>query len=309
MALPYQWQLRANRWRSAMRGFFGGGGNQQPRPKICPACGILVGINATRCHQCGTNLNFSMAALNRRFSGFFGGTRAPVTTALLIANILIFGISVVLTLQTGQGGGLRILFGLDGEVLYRLGALWAPAVVHGEAYRLVTAMFLHGGLIHIGFNMMVLMDIGPVVEEVYGSARFLFLYLLTGIAGYLLTTAAASKLHPLPSVGASGAILGLIGVMIAITTRRGGAAMQALRSRLISWVVSIFVLGYLMRIVDNWAHLGGLAAGFLLGRIFADREPMNPAELKRAQALGWSAAIVILASFAFMILHFRDPLR
>ena len=307
LALPYQWQMRVERWRNAMSGFFGGH-NEPPRPKICPSCGTLVGINATRCHQCGTNLNFSMAAINRRFSGFFGGNRAPVTTVLLIADILIFGVSVVLTLQAGQGGGLRILFSLDGLVLYRLGSLFAPAVRNGELYRLVTAMFLHGGLIHIGFNMMVLMDIGPVVEEVYGSARFLFLYLTTGIAGYLLSTAAASKSQPIPSVGASGAILGLIGLMIAITTRRGGASMQALRSRLISWVVSIFVLGYIMRIVDNWAHLGGLVAGFLLGRVFADREPMNPAELKRAQALGWSAAIVILISFAFMILHFRDPI-
>jgi rhomboid protease GluP len=308
LALPYQWQMRVNRWRSAMSGFFGGGGDQQPRPKICPSCGTLVGINATRCHQCGTSLNFSMAAINRRFSGFFGGTRAPVTTALLIINILMFGVSLVATLQAGQGGGLAILWGLDIEVLYRLGALWAPAIVHGEPYRLVTAMFLHGGLIHIGFNMMVLMDIGPVVEEVYGSARYLFLYLVTGIAGYVLS-AYASRLHPVPSVGASGAILGLIGLMIAITTRRGGATMQALRSRLISWVVSIFVLGYFMRVVDNWAHFGGLAAGFLLGKVFADREPMNSAELKRAHALGWGAAIVLLASFAFMILHFRDPLR
>ena len=91
MALPYQWQMRVDRWRNAISGFFGGR-EEQPRPKICPACGTLVGINATRCHQCGTNLNFSMAAINRRFSGFFGG-RAPVTTALLITNILIFGVS------------------------------------------------------------------------------------------------------------------------------------------------------------------------------------------------------------------------
>jgi len=308
LALPYQWQIRVNRWRSAMSGFFGGGGDQQPRPKICPSCGTLVGINVTRCHQCGTNLTFSMAAINRRFSGFFGG-RAPVTTALLIANILIFGVSLVLTLQAGQGGGLRILFGLDGEVLYRLGALWAPAIVHGEPYRLVTAMFLHGGLIHIGFNMMVLMDIGPVVEEVYGSARFLFLYTASGIAGYILSAFTPFRPHPALGVGASGAILGLIGVMIAITTRRGGSSMQALRSRLISWVVSIFVFGFVMSGIDNWAHFGGLAAGFGLGKVFADREPMNPAELKRAHALGWSAAIVLLVSFAFMILHFRDPLR
>jgi rhomboid protease GluP len=307
LALPYQWQMRVDRWRNAMSGFFGAR-NEPPRPKICPSCGTLVGINTTRCHQCGTNLNFSMAAINRRFSGFFGG-RAPITTALLIANILIFGVSVVLTLQAGQGGGLRILFGLDGEVLYRLGALWAPAIVHGEPYRLVTAMFLHGGLIHIGFNMMVLMDIGPVVEEVYGSARFLFLYTASGIAGYVLSAFTPFRPHPALGVGASGAILGLIGVMIAITTRRGGSSMQALRSRLVSWVVSIFVFGFLMSGIDNWAHFGGLAAGFALGKIFADREPMNPAELKRAQALGWSAAIVILVSFAFMIMHFRDPIR
>jgi rhomboid protease GluP len=306
LALPYSWQMRVDRWRSAMRGFFGGGEREQPRPKICPACGTLVGISATRCHQCGTNLNYSMAAFNKRFSGVFGG-RAPVTTALLIANILVFGVSVVATLQAGKGGGLSLLWGIDNEVLYRLGALWTPAIEHGEAYRLVTAMFLHGGLIHIGFNMMVLMDIGPVVEEVYGSARFLFLYTAVGIGGYLLSAFTPFR-HPALAVGASGAILGLIGVMIALTTRRGGASMQALRSRLVSWVVSIFVFGFLFPGIDNWAHGGGLISGFLLGKVFADREPMNASEVKRANALGWAAAAVLLASFAFMILHFRDPL-
>jgi rhomboid protease GluP len=295
-----------DRWRSAMGGLFGGQ-KEQPRPKICPACGTLVGINTTRCHQCGTNLNFSMAAINKRFSGFFGG-RAPVTTALLVANILIFGVSVVATLQSGQGTGLSILWSLNGEVLYRLGALWTPAIQAGEFYRLVTAMFLHAGLIHIGFNMWVLMDIGPVVEEVYGSARFLFLYTATGIMGYVLSAFTPFRPHPALGVGASGAILGLVGLMIAITTRRAGSAMHALRSRLISWVVSIFVFGFLISGVDNWAHFGGLASGFLLGKVVADREPMNPGELKIAQALGWSAVAVLLASFYFMLRHYGDPL-
>jgi rhomboid protease GluP len=267
-----------------------------------------VGVSATRCHQCGTSLNFSMAAINKRFAGVFGG-RAPVTTVLLVVNILVFGVSVVATLQAGKGQGLSLLWGLDGEALYRLGALWTPAILHGELYRLVTAMFLHGGLIHIGFNMMVLMDIGPVVEEVYGSARYLFLYTTVGIAGYVVSAFTPFRTHPALAVGASGAILGLIGVMIAITTRRGGMAMQALRSRLISWVVSIFVFGFLMSGIDNWAHGGGLISGFLLGKVFADREPMNPGEVKRANVLGWVAAAVLLASFAFMILHFKDPLQ
>jgi rhomboid protease GluP len=294
-----------DRWRSALGGFFKVG-NEQPRPKICPACGTLVGITATRCHQCGTNLKFSMAAFNKRFAGVFGG-RAPITTLLLVVNILVFGVSVMATLQAGQGGGLKLLWSLDGEVLYRLGALWTPAIIHGEAYRLVTAMFLHAGLIHIGFNMMVLMDIGPIVEEVYGSARYLFFYAFTGIVGFVLSAFTPFRPDPVLAIGASGAIMGVLGLMIAITTRRGGASAQALRSRLVSWAVSVFVLGYFMGF-DNWAHFGGLASGFLLGKVFADREPMNPAELKRANVLGWSAAIVILASFVFMILHYRDPL-
>lgn len=301
MPLPYQWQWRIEKWKNAVRAFFGG--NQQPRPKLCPSCGSLVGINATRCHQCGTNLTFSLAAVSKGLSGFFGG-RAPVTTALLIANILMFGVSWMATAAAGQGGGLSILWGLGGEPLYRLGESFPYSIfILHQWYRLVTAMFLHGGLIHIGFNMMVLMDIGPVVEEVYGSARFLFLYAVTGIAGFLVSALSGHN-----SVGASAPILGLIGLLIAITTKRSGAHMQQLRSRLISWVVSIFVFGFLMRGVDNWAHGGGLAAGFALGKMFADREPVNASERNTANMLGWLAAAVLIASFALMIMHYRDPL-
>ncbi len=306
LVVPYRWQRRLDRVRNAIHGFWGSK-QEQPRPKICPACGTLAGINTTRCYQCGTNLNYSVAALNRRFAGVFGG-RAPATTALLIANILIFGVSVVATLQAGQGRGLSLLFGLDLGTLYRLGGMWKPSIENGELYRLVTAMFLHGGLIHIGFNMMVLMDIGPVVEEVYGSARFLFFYTVAGIAGYVVSAFTPLRSNAALGVGASGAILGLIGLMIAITTRRGGTTMHALRSRLVSWVVSIFVFGFLISGVDNWAHAGGLAAGFGLGKISADREPMNAGEIKLAHTLGAIAAAVLVASFAMMIWHFRDPL-
>jgi rhomboid protease GluP len=173
-------------------------------------------------------------------------------------------------------------------------------------YRLLTATYLHGGLIHIGFNMMVLLDIGPVVEEVYGSARYFFFYTVCGISGSLLSARFGSA----PAVGASGAILGLIGVLIAITYRRGGAQIQQLRGRLISWVVTIFAIGLFFSGLrtDNWGHFGGLAAGFLLGRYFADREPMNSRERNTAYALGWSAFAVVVACFVIMALHFSRPL-
>jgi rhomboid protease GluP len=164
-------------------------------------------------------------------------------------------------------------------------------------------MFLHGGLIHIGFNMMALMQLGPALEELYGSARYLFLYIVTGAFGFLVSSFLGTN-----SLGASGGLLGLIGAMLAVTTKRGGAYMRELRSRLISSVVLLFVLGFMGMGIDNKAHLAGLASGFVLGKIFADRQPMNVRERQIANALGWLAGIAVIVSFAFMILHYRDPL-
>jgi len=303
LALPYQWQYRLDRWKAVVQGFFGGGGNQQPRPKLCPNCGSLVGINATRCHNCGTNLRFSMAAVNRSLSGVFSGP-APITTALLVANLLMFGVEWMAAVAQGGGGGLSILWSMGGEASYRLG-MSAPygIYVQHQWFRLITAMFLHGGLIHIGFNMMSLMQLGPALEELYGSARYFFLYIVTGAFGFL-----ASSFIGHYSLGASGGLLGLVGAMLAITTKRGGSYMRELRSRLISSVVILFVLGFMGMGIDNWAHGAGLAAGFVLGKIFADRQPMDVREKQIANALGWLAGLAVIASFAFMILHYRDPL-
>ena len=244
-----------------------------------------------------------MAAVNRSLSGVFSGP-APVTTALLVANLMMFGIEWMATAAQGKGGGLSILWGMGGEATYRLG-MSAPygIYVQHQWYRLITAMFLHGGLIHIGFNMMSLMQLGPALEELYGSARYFFLYIVTGAFGFL-----ASSFIGHYSLGASGGLLGLVGAMLAITSKRGGSYMRELRSRLISSVVILFVLGFMGMGIDNWAHGGGLASGFVLGKIFADRQPMSVREKQIANALGWLAGLVVVASFAFMLLHYRDPL-
>jgi len=226
-----------------------------------------------------------------------------VTSALLIANFLMLGVSWLAYAAVGKGGGFTILWGLIGEPQYRLGASYGPPIFYAnEWWRLVTAMFLHGGLIHIGFNMMSLMQLGPALEEVYGSARYLFIYVFTGAFGFLVSAFTGHF-----SVGASGALLGLVGAMLAITTKRGGAYMQDLRSRLISSVVILFVLGFSGLAIDNWAHGGGLAAGFVLGKLLADRQPMNSKERRTAYVLGWLAGLAIVASFAIMLVHYHDP--
>ncbi len=285
-----------------MRGFFGG--EQPPRPKLCPVCGALVGIKVTRCHECGANLRFSLAALSKHVSGIFGENEAPVTTVLLIANILMFGVSWLAMVNEGVGSFSKILWGMSGETMYRLGASFGPAIFGlNEWWRLATAMFLHGGLIHIGFNMMALMQLGPALEELYGSARYLFFYVVTGMFGFLISAFFGNY-----SLGASGALLGLVGLLLAITTKRGGAYMREMRSRLITSVAILFFLGFSGIGIDNYAHGGGLALGFVLGKVFADRKPMNVNEVRTAHALGWLAGIVVLGCFILMFMHFHDPL-
>jgi rhomboid protease GluP len=210
-------------------------------------------------------------------------------------------------LSAGEGlsGGLMGLGGIALQVNNRLGASLPLAGFLGgpgnlaQPWRFVTAIFLHGGLLHIGFNMWVLMDIGPMVEEMYGSARYLFLYLATGVAGYIFSSSVGHI-----SVGASGSLLGLIGVLLAATTGRKSMAAQALRSALIRWLIYIAVMGFLFRGTDNYAHFGGVASGYLLGRLMPDRPPADLSEQRLADFLGWAAGITIAVSFGFMVVNY-----
>jgi membrane associated rhomboid family serine protease len=306
LPLPYRWQTRIDRVKDEFRGLFGGG-QQQPRPRICPVCNSLVGINTSRCHECGTNLNFSLAAMSKQLGALIS-TDTPVTTVLLITNFIMFGITVMMVMQAGNAGGFNLLWRVGGESTFRLGESLPFIAIRewNQWWRFVTAMFLHGGLIHIGLNMMSLFQLGPIVEEIYGSARFLFIYIVTGAFGFFCSS---YFLGGHVSVGASAALLGLVGVLLALTYKRGGGFALQLRRQLISSTVMLFAIGIFGGFaIDNWAHGGGLAAGLLLGRVFADRQPANNSEKQRAQLLGWAAALITLACFVFMIMHFRDPL-
>jgi rhomboid protease GluP len=247
-------------------------------------------------------VNYSFAAASKTLSRWMPQT-SPVTYAMLTICCVMYGLGLVITMKMGGGvmsGGLMGLGGIGGEVNFRLGESIPYPYIISQPWRLITAIFLHAGLLHIGFNMWVLMDIGPIVEDLYGSARYFFLYVATGAFGYL----ASSTIGGHPSVGASGALLGLIGVLLAATTGRKNPAAQALRSSLIRWVIYIFVIGFIMSGTDNFAHGGGLVSGFLLGRLMIDRAPADLSEQRRANLLGWAAGIVVAVSFGFMVLNY-----
>ncbi|MFZ0641284.1 MAG: rhomboid family intramembrane serine protease [Candidatus Acidiferrales bacterium] len=247
---------------------------------------------------------------------------APVTYFILGACCLLYVLSLLLSLRLGapvtpEGGSiLGQLFNIgsvSGQILDRLGASLPLPFDLDQPWRFVTACFLHANLLHIVFNMWVLVDLAPAVEDLYGSARFFFLYVVCGIGGYVLSSASPfiGLLRALriassgTAIGASGAIVGLIGVLLAITSRRRGAAMEQLRAQVIRWIIYLVIWGFMVSGIDNMAHLGGGLTGFILGKLMLDRQPASPAERKSAYFLGWAAAIVVLLSFGFMIFGSR----
>ncbi len=298
-----QWKL--DRFRDGVKSFFGGG-QTNGRPRLCPSCGTLVGSTSTKCHVCGANVRFGIAAAGKSLARILP-SNAPVTYSVVTVCCLLYGICLLLTLKIGgslapQGGGLGALFGIGGidmRVSFALGMSLPFPYNLQQPWRLVTAIFLHGSLLHILFNMWVLMDIGPMVEELYGSARYFALFIATGAAGYVVSSIVGH-----PSVGASGSLLGLIGLLIAATTGRHSAGAQMLRGQLIRWVVYILIMGFMFSGTDNAAHIGGLAAGFGLGKIVSDRQPNGPDEQRRARAIGWLTTVIVLACFGFMVAFF-----
>jgi rhomboid protease GluP len=150
----------------------------------------------------------------------------------------------------------------DELLLVRAGALFRPAVMAGEWWRVCNAMFLHGGFVHLFVNMYGLYLLGRFTEEVFGPARFLSVYLISGLIGGLASTAVGAGAL---SVGASGAIMGLLGALIVTLIMRRGHWPEAWRRALLGNLVLLGALqiyiGFQVAMIDNAAHVGGMLGG------------------------------------------------
>lgn len=194
-----------------------------------------------------------------------------VTTALIVINVAVFLAMVA--------SGLSITSPTAEQVL-RWGATYGPYTVHGQWWRLFTACFLHFGIIHIGFNMWVLYQVGYFTERLFGGPRYLAVYLIAGICGNII----GLFLHPyVVAAGASGAIFGVYGGLLAFLLRRRGvvnpqAAKAVSRSVFIFLAYNLF-FGLADRHTDLTAHIGGLATGFLAGFLLAP-DPLSLHRIK-----------------------------
>ncbi len=186
-----------------------------------------------------------------------------ITKLLITLNLLVF-VAMVAT------GSSPVNF--DGETLVRFGANFGPYTADGQWWRLFTCMFVHAGIMHIALNMWCLWNLGPFAEQLFGEMKFLVLYLVTGIGASVMSL----LVHPNGlSVGASGAIFGVAGALIAALYWRkiplpDFVVKQYLNSILRFAGINL-VLGFFIARTDNSAHIGGILTGLAIGLIL----PLN----------------------------------
>lgn len=204
---------------------------------------------------------------------------------LSVLTKVFLGINVAVFVAMTLGGAS--ISGPTGQQLVDWGANWGPATLSGQWWRLLTNVFIHIGILHIGFNMWCLWDLGALCESLYGRGTFGMIYLLSGIGGSIASIGwDPTRL----SAGASGAIFGLAGALIASFYLGEFNVPRAVITGSLRSVMMFagynLVFGAISRGIDNSAHIGGLVTGLVTGALIARLAPDQNNILRRAAVLG-----------------------
>jgi len=212
--------------------------------------GVELIINVTK------DINEKTEKENKLYERTFMPKKNIFTYIILIACVAMYLITLI-----QAGFSLEVLKnGFEVPVLRELGANFAVKESH-EVWRLFTYMFLHGSIIHILVNMYSLVALGNQIETFFGKWKFIIIYVLSGIAGGMLSAAIAPGTT---SVGASGAIFGLLGAMLYFGFHYRAYFGQAVKMQILPVIAINLAIGFLLPNIDNWCHIGGLVGGFLV---------------------------------------------
>jgi rhomboid protease GluP len=241
---------------------------------VCPSCGKLVGVNDAQCLECG-----------RRNPGMWGfapllnrlGRDLGFVPFVMWSCIGLYVATLLTNADAIRAGGLNLL-SPSNESLFMFGASGSiPVFGYGRWWTVLTAGWLHGGIMHILFNMMSMRNVAPAVAEMYGASRMVIIYIIGGVAGFAASTVFSLVFAGIPllgrgqfTVGASASILGLIGALV-YYGRRTGSTM--IREQARSWLVMLVIMGLLLPNIDNWAHVGGFAGGYATSKLL---DPLRP---------------------------------
>ena len=267
---------------------------------MCPHCRAFITTTDRVCPYCDAQVG--QRAIDVRHPSDILGGFIPharfATSIILLINCGLFAVSLALSIGAVS---MNALTGIDGNTLIRLGGKW-HIFQTGEWWRLVTAGFLHGGIMHILMNSWVLFDVGAQVEEIYGAARMVVIYFVGSVAGFLLSAMWSNSL----SIGASAGIMGVIGAMIALGVRnRSNPAAAAMRGMYVRWVMYMLVLGFLGPLIglyiDNAAHIGGLVGGFCIAYVAGTPKLADTFSERFWRGAAFVAIALTALSFAMML--------
>jgi rhomboid protease GluP len=258
---------------------------------MCPHCRAFIDPKARVCPYCENEVG-KPAWTRQDTSGFLRGLipQTHFTTVIILTlNFGLFVASLILSMKvSGESGGM---LSIPVQVLVVFGAKFAPPIVaRAQWWRLVTAGFLHGGVFHILMNSWVLLDLGSHAEQIFGTSRYLVIYLVSSVFGFVASLFWSPMV---PSIGASAAACGLIGAMMAYAHRAGSRMIWSFYLR---WILLIVVIGLLPGFnIDNAAHLGGFVAGFAVGYLAGTPRVAGPLETIWNIAAGGAVAVVAVS--------------
>jgi membrane associated rhomboid family serine protease len=275
-----RWQRAWQDWRGRKRNQIEHAGYQH---KICPQCGQVQDRHERRCVKCGAALGARVWQVANRL----GLVMPSALSASTLLGVLL-AVAYLRLMFSRPGTGY---FSVDSDELIYLGAYYLPAIEAGQLWRHATAIFLHIGLLHLGFNMFALAQIGPAIEDTFGRARMLFLFMFTGIVGFAVCQVMGMRAV---SAGASGAIMGLCGSAAGWGQRDGTGVGRNTRNLMLKWAAYTMIFGVVIH-ANNTAHAAGFASGAVLGFF------MPPRWLRRGFLRGSDVAIAVLGIAALAI--------
>ena len=293
----WQWRMmkmerRLQEWRDSVRPARPAGAKQF---KFCDNCGAMLEKNEKICPRCEAKAPSWSGWKLRRTIGLVLPSWCPVSMLIIFANLAGW-------LALGFFFGMKNMFAPRIDVLVRMGALVPPMALHGQWWQVITYGYLHIGLWHIGFNMFALSQVGPVIEERIGAARFFVLYTLTLMGGAFADLLLRGSV-PITIAGASGALFGLIGFGVAYGYFSGGRGGKMQASFFGRWALYGFVFGFLIG-ADNIAHGGGFITGAAMGYII-----QKEGELQASGAgvlwkiLAVALAVLTVAAYVALLGH------
>jgi len=272
------------------------------RAVLCHRCRRLIGSDESICPWCGATRPASRWRAKAWPAGTLDGDW--IVTAVITASIVFYLLSLLVSSHRNLTLHPFRFLAPDQNSLLVLGATGTvPIDRFGRIWTLISANYLHGGILHILFNLMALRQIAPWVNHEYGASRMFAIYTLGGVCGYLVSYAAGIPF----TIGASGAVCSLIGSLLYFGKSRGGAYGATVFREVSGWVVSLVLFGFMVPGINNWAHGGGIVGGVLCGMLLGYNERRPETAGHRYLALACAAATVGVlgwAAYAALLLRY-----